>query len=315
MPEKNPEDMTLAELKAAALAEEAKEEAKEAAPAPKAKAAAAPIPEDGPDELDNRDDRREEEVEEEDEPEEFEYRKEIDLGDGSGVQVFKGVGPSKEAALEALADKLADAQRNASKTISDFRKAHPVKEPEKTWDADTEYVYGQRLQKEPLKAFKEIFKEVTGYEPSEQQTRNQQVDELMANYRSQLVQQNFVASHPSYIGDFENGTKMRDWVKSHNYSEFTEDNLAEAFKDLSANGLLNLKSEGENANAATNGKGSQRIAGPKSDGTQTRSSKRGSSIRGSGGTSAVTAGPSEDDLYSMPMEKLKALANKQLAEE
>src|SRR5450631_1656081 len=54
------------------------------------------------------------------EPEQFIYKKEIDLGDGSGVQVFTGKGASALDALEELSEKLADAQRHATKKIHEL---------------------------------------------------------------------------------------------------------------------------------------------------------------------------------------------------
>jgi hypothetical protein len=310
----DPETIPLDELRALALAEAEEQEAAEIKPGVevKAKPVKTLVVED-PDHLEIPKDEQEQ-----DEPEEYVYTREIDLDDGSGKQVFKGKGASKEAALEELTDKLAEAQTNASKTINEFRRKNPIKpEPPKAkeWTTDEEYVIAQRLQKEPLKAFRDIFKEVTGYTPDEAQSRNQQVDELLRNQRGLTVQQNFVTTHPSYIGDAQNGARMRDWVESHNYSEFTEENLEKAYQDLKKSGLLNLKSEEADGSTEVVTKDAERIAQPEVKATQTRSLKKSSTVSTKGRPAPVVkTEPSEDDLYKMPLDKLRDLANKQLGE-
>src|SRR5579862_1314365 len=57
-----------------------------------------------------------------DEPKTFFAERTIDLGDGAGVQVFRGKGASREEALEDMGDKLADAQRHATAKIRDLGK-------------------------------------------------------------------------------------------------------------------------------------------------------------------------------------------------
>src|SRR5690348_12024093 len=51
------------------------------------------------------------------EPDKIIYQREIDLGDGSGVQVFRA------DSLEELVDKLAEAQRNATRKIRELNQA------------------------------------------------------------------------------------------------------------------------------------------------------------------------------------------------
>src|SRR5690348_15820765 len=55
--------------------------------------------------------------EEQNEQEVFVASREIDLGDGAGVEVFEAQGATKEEALEALAVKIAEGKRNASAKI------------------------------------------------------------------------------------------------------------------------------------------------------------------------------------------------------
>src|SRR6266704_5157746 len=69
------------------------------------------------------------------------YRREIDLGDGSGTQVFEG------ETLEELVDKLADAQKHATRKIRDLnRQAKEVAAPPapKPLTPDEEYLVSQQ---------------------------------------------------------------------------------------------------------------------------------------------------------------------------
>lgn len=273
-------------------------------------------------EFDNSDQSSEPEVEAdtapqaEEEPEEYIYRREIDLGDGAGVRVYYGKGASKEEALEQLADKLAEAQKSAAKTIHDFQKKYP-KEPEKPkareFTADEEFIYRKEFENKPTEAFKKLFKEYTGYGIEDFPTKMQAIEAFELQQRSIAVQDSFVATHSDYVGTPSNGEKMKSWVQAHGFSEFTEDNLEKAYQDLKRSGLLQLKSEGADVATDEKSTGAERTVQPKQESTQQRSQKKGSTISTKGRTAtAVTMGPSEDELYSMPMEQLRRLTNEQL---
>jgi hypothetical protein len=282
--ELNLETMPLADLKAAALAEEAKEP--EIVEEPKAEAA----PE------------ADIETPVEAEPEQFFYKKEIDLGDGSGVQVFTGKGTTALEALEELSEKLADAQRHATKKIHELSakvKAEDTRtEQQKT---DDEYVIAQRLQKEPSKAIRDVVREVIA-EREESQRRSLQ------------TQQNFVDSHPDYIADTENGARITHEVQRLGYNEFTEESLEKAYQSLKASGLLKVKAEEAGGTTEAEATPVERLAQPVAEVTQPRSPKRASTVSTrSSAPPVVKTGPTEDELYSMPLAKLRQLSNEQLA--
>jgi len=317
------ETMPLADLRKLALEESDKTESTEAPTT-----TAQPRDEQGrfagkdyQDEFDNSDETQLEtatdEIEEtEPEPEEYVYRREIDLCDGSGVQVFTGKGVSKEEALEALTDKLAEAQKNATKKINELAKQvknTPEKPKAKQFTPDEEYIYSQEFQTKPSEAFKKLFKETTGFAIEDFQTKIAAVEAFEKAQTSLAVQQNFVATHSDYVGTPSNGEKMQAWVQTHGYSEFTEDNLEKAYQDLKKSGLLKLKTEGADVATEGNGADSERIAPPVSGTTQQRSPKKGSTISIKGrSTAPMKSAPSEDELYSMPMDKLRQLSNEQL---
>jgi hypothetical protein len=84
---------------------------------------------------------------------------------------------------------------------------------------------------------------------------------------------------------------MVEFIQGRGYQEFTEANLEEAWQALQ--GKLKLK-------------------GSSTASTSTRRSSSVSTSRSS--APHISTEPSEDEAYRMPLEKLSALANSQLAE-
>jgi hypothetical protein len=278
--ELNPETMPLEELKALAEKE----------PEPEAVTAAAVADVELP----------KEDVEET--TEQFFYKKEIDLGDGSGVQVFSGTGATALEALEELTEKLADAQRHATRKIHELNtrvKAEDTRsEQQKT---DDEYVIAQRLQKEPTKAIRDVVKEVIAEREATQQ-------------QSLAAQQSFVDSHPDYVADADNGQRITAEVQRLGFDEFSETSLEKAFQSLKQAGLVKLKAEEAGGIAEAEPTETERIARPVVEATQSRSPRRASTVSVRGASPAIVkSGPTDDELYSMPLEKLKQLSNEQLA--
>ena len=241
-----------------------------------------------------------------DEPEQYIVKSEIDLGDGSGVQVFKGTGATELEALRDQNAKLVEAQRNATKKIHDLNskvKAEDTRTAQQK--TDDEYVIAQRLQKEPTRMIRDVVTEVI----AEREASTQ---------RNLNAQQAFVDSHPDYIADPASGNGMRMMSEFQRLNpdaqEFTEVGLEKAYQSLKSSGLLKLKVEEAGGTTDEEAKVTERIVQPKVESTQPRSPRKAStvSIRG-GAVPVVKTGPTEDELYSMPLEKLKQLSNEQLA--
>lgn len=254
-----------------------------------------------------------EEEEEEDEPAEDKFTRTIDLGDGSGVQVFKA------PTMEALLDKMAEAQMNATKKIrqqaADLKKFAAQKAKD---DADNEYITSQELMSKPTEAFKKLFKETTGVEIETFKNTWERVEAFEAAHQKQEVEDVkaqaatvFVESHPEFIPNKSNGTKLERAVnllvaeaertgKPINHAAFLE----EAYKDLSESGLLQLKVKEAEPEAEPQ-------APVKTVPVQAhvrRSSGLSSRVRTT--TTPKSTEPTEDELYSMPLDKLKELAIK-----
>lgn len=309
-----PVEKTVEELEAMS-AEEIRALAEKATPSrvgptskPKTQAKVEPVVEDA----------EEKDVEEDDDdeqPEEEEYEYRIDLADGSGVQVFKGSSP------EEVMDKLGEAQKHATKKIRE--QAEQLKrfsaQAEKE-AADNEYVYGQELMTKPTEAFKKLFKETTGvdintfknkWERVEAWEQAQQVNAV--EEKKNFAATNFISSHPEYIPNKQNGTKLEkavnllvaDAERKNEEPDFVAF-LEEAYLDLSESGLLQLKSE-EAAPAAEVEKSE-----PVKEAVKVVAHTRRASglAQRSAAVSRRTTEPTEEELYNMPLERLKELANR-----
>lgn len=229
-------------------------------------------------------------------PEIMIYRKEIANEDGT-VDVYEA------ESLEALVDKIADGKRQAvaqMKKVQAEKRALEAKTAQQIEDEN--YVITERLKKDPKAAVKEIVFEAL----TEQQRKVAEAQE---------AQSRFVTTHPDYIANAKNGARLVAWLQAHGHNEMTYDGLEKAYQDLSSSGLLELKAEGAEVATDTNATVTPRTEEPKAEVTQRPSQRRSSSIRTVSRTAAtvVNTQPSEDEAYLMPLEKLRELANAQLA--
>jgi len=257
----------------------------------------------------------EEEIDEDedDEEEEDKFKREIDLGDGSGVQVFKA------PTLEKLLDKLAEAQKNATKKIREqaaqLKKYSAQAEAEA---ADNEYVVGQELMSKPTAAFKKLFKETTGVDI---ESFKNSWERLQAWEQSQAVQSvenkknaaatQFLANHPEFVTNTQNGARLEKAINLLvSQAEINGDEIdfpkfiEEAYADLSASGLLELKDV-----KASDEKKEKAEEKPVQVAAHTRRAS-GLSSRVRTATQPRNTEPTEEDLYNMPLEELKERARK-----
>jgi hypothetical protein len=264
-------------------------------------------------------------------PDEWIIRREIDLGDGAGVEVFEGRGETELDAIKDLNDRLVVAKQSASRELRNIQRKHP-KEPEPPKEQeiseDLEFVFKEQLGKKPSEAFKAMFKEVTGVDIAEFKTTHAAMkawqESTAATEKSLAIQREFVAAHPEYIISQENGDQMRDWVREHNYNEFTPENLEKAFDDLSVRGLLTLKTDGASVptktEVTTKVKETTRIEPPATEVvkevTPVRSPRKASSVSTTRSAAPVVKTElTEDEMYALPKEELLKRANAQLAEQ
>lgn len=237
--------------------------------------------------LDNADEAEEEETQI--------FRREIVNEDGT-MDVYEA------DSIEELIDKIADAKRAAvtqlKKVIAEKRtvEANTVQTT-----ADEEFMVAEKLKKNPKATVEELVSQV--------------IEKRLANAKAaDDAQTRFLTTHPYFVPCPENASTMSAWGKTHGYPEFTTESLEKAYQDLSKSGLLKLKSEEADVVADADGKDTSRTVEPKSEAVQQRSQRKSSTIKTTSARSApkVGSGPTEDELYAMPMEKLRDLANKQM---
>lgn len=245
------------------------------------------------------------------------YEREIDLGDGSGKQVFKG------ATAEELIDKLVTAQQNATIKIREQQvklRARPdVSAPDvfapadpTALSADELFQLGQELQSDPAKAFDKILQTQVGL--SSAQLRQMAID-YGNNQQIALAakaEQEFLAAHPT---DFQpsqkNAQRIIDFIKSENLP-YTTKNIEYAFQELSEGGLLDAPVQ-----TVVEGDGKSRIAvaahtrKPAVTGLTTRTNTSRAPEPESKDAAGLTEAEVEQ-IYAMPIEKAREVMLKKM---
>jgi len=246
---------------------------------------------------------------------EYEYK--VDLGDGAGVQVFRG------KTQQEVIDKLLEAQKNA--TIKIREQASDLqarKDKEAKEAADQDYVLQKRLQEKPKETIEKIVADRLAAERKAQTDAETAAAEVIRQQSE--AASSFITDHPEYIPNAKNGARLNKALelalresaargeKVSDYRTLIED----TFKDLSESGLLELKAEDatqevDDAKEPTGAEPSRIVKTEEVAPTQ-RIVRRSSGIsqRSRTVTPTKSSGPSEEELERMPREKLRELANK-----
>ncbi len=233
-----------------------------------------------------------------DQPDEIVYRRVIDLEDGSGTQVFEGASP------EELIEKLAEAQKHATRKIRELATAQKVKETVAELSDDERFVLGQEfLSKPDVVLAREVEKRVKAIlderlAPVEKLTKAQQ--EFSAGQEFQQIE-------PNYYPTPKNGQRIEKWIRMEGLSA-TVENIQKAFADLSESGLLETRPDTQDAETRETRTVQPRIAEPATRIVGQRRAASGLSSRGSA-SAPRSQEPTEAELYNMPLEKLRELAN------
>jgi hypothetical protein len=234
------------------------------------------------------------------EPEPEVFRREIDLGDGSGKQVFEG------ASWEELADKLANAQLHATRKIRELSHAPKKEEPAPAPTAsemteDERWLISQEFLTDPDKAFDKL---VERRLLPKLQPQLEKIKAIERQEQAEVASNEFVGSHPDYYATPKNGEKLVRYLNTWKM-DATVENLEKAYQELNESGLLEAKPE---VVANTDAESDTRIAN--SD-TVRPVRKVASGLSGKRSAPAlVPQGPTEEELYEMPLEKLRELAIK-----
>lgn len=222
------------------------------------------------------------------------YSRTIDLGDGSGAQVFTA------ATKDELLDKLADAQKHATIKIRDqnrILKATPKVPVKKELTADEEYLLGQRFVSEPTKALKEALEAEFGMPFEEIKASTAQARQITQE-RVEIANANaWMKKNPDFHNNEANGVKIRQYINRFCDGGMTQENLDVAYSSLKDEGLLAPKPV---------------VAPPAPVVPAVVAAPRARASSLSARISTVAAPPTthtEADLYKMPLHELEALAN------
>jgi hypothetical protein len=243
------------------------------------------------------------------EQEEVVYQRKIDLGDGSGVQVFEG------SSLEELVDKLAKAQEHASRKIRELSVAkkeaiQAVEESDELTD-DEKFILSQQILKDPAKVI-ETFVERTINKRIAPKLK--EVDEIQRVQRETRASEEFVQNTPDYYTSPKNGKRLLKWLETEG-KEATVENLQAAFADLNESGLLETKpAEKQDAESETEKPGA-RIVRQVETSVIKRKVVGGLPAKRQAQVETKSPEPTEEDLRKMPMDQLRQLTYQHLRQQ
>lgn len=167
--------------------------------------------------------------------------REINLGDGSGVQVFRGVGATETEAYTALADELASAQANATKKIRELTQTSvSTNAPDTTTTPENEFLLQQRLLDAPRATIRELFKEEFGMSPTEIKAKLAKADAALEAQTIDRASDAFLAANPDYFVSEQNGRRMVRQLEIEGLPPTTE-NMQKVYDGLKADGLITPK--------------------------------------------------------------------------
>lgn len=240
--------------------------------------------------------------------EEVVYQRTIDLGDGSGVQVFEA------PTMEELIDKLAKAQENATRKIREQAqqlrdKPAPVQQaqPEAELTPEQKWLLQQRLANEPEKVIEQFVDETF------KKKYGKTIEEIEAFQHAQVAEQTaqqWVDATSDYYASPKNGAKMKKYLETYGLDQ-TAENLQKAFEDLSSSGLLEARPQDKESAAATEEQVTEpakRIVTPAAPVNTVRRKVVGEvSTKRQAPVEAPAPGLTEKQLYEMPMADLEQL--------
>lgn len=225
------------------------------------------------------------------------YQRIIDLGDGSGVQVFQA------DSAEELIDKLAEAQTHATRKIRELNKAQketpaPVTEIS-SLSPDEEYVLAQTLMTNPSKVIRAEIERQFGMPVEDVKKTLAEHKQDSLSRKNDATAKAWADANPDYYADDANGRKMVAYINKFYGGQATTENLTAAFQDLNSSGLLRAKPV---------------EAPPVAPAAPAPPARRSSGLSAQSTVVApppVTGELTEAQLRAMPLEELAILANRQ----
>jgi len=191
------------------------------------------------------------------------FRREI-VVEGGGTQVFEA------ESLEALVDKLTEAQTNATKKIREQAqriKLRPERDTEpiglqfkpRDLTLDQKFALSQRLQEDPDGAFEEMLEARFDIKSSDLLEIKEFVQTAKATAVRNEIDSKFLQDHSDdYTPTPENASAIINFLRSENLP-YTNANLDYALQELTESGLLEVRTN-DTQSTTTGDDGSQRIA-------------------------------------------------------
>jgi hypothetical protein len=226
------------------------------------------------------------------------FKRTIDLGDGSGVQVFEA------DSADALLDKLADAQLNATRKIRELTKHVPAqvtKPVEFQFSAEDEALITSEILANPTKAIQAAFEKITGMSVSDFRSTTEAMKEYRAASARGNAVQDFLNATPDFYDSEKNSKKIQRYLDTQGLSYSTE-SLKQAYQDLHESGLLESKPV---TTQQTNQGTSDALS--ISSGSQGRQKARAGSGLSSGNSSVPPVIDVEAELDKLPIEEVMKL--------
>lgn len=233
------------------------------------------------------------------------YRREIDLGDGSGKQVFEA------ASMEELIDKLADAQTHATRKIRELAqstKAAPKEEKVEPLTEEQRWLLSQELISDPLTTFEKLVEKSFGRKPKDIQEKLARVEQIERAQREDEAAKEWMKNHPEYHATPKNGERFARYFQLYNLDTTNVENIQKAFEDLSQSGLLESKPEEKSTTASATKQGQSEERRIDATPSRTVVVQRRAASGLSAKRSAVAAPePTTEDLYNMPYDQFLKL--------
>lgn len=185
------------------------------------------------------------------------FRKVIELKDKDGkveggVQVFTG------STEQELIDKLAEAQVQATRKIRELALARKLevsglKPPEgaelepdippakpRELTADERFTLAEKMKNPEtvVEGYRELHKATTGRTPEEDAAAKAKSEHEATLAATRAAAQAFMEAHPEYFSSVDNGKVMGQYLAAHRMSTTSVSNYEIAFRELSADGLL-----------------------------------------------------------------------------
>ncbi len=176
---------------------------------------------------------------------------------------------------------------------------------------------GEVFEADDLETLADKLADAKGHATKKIREQEAELREWRAKGEKNETVEAFVAAHGDYQNDGAAGDKNGELMRMK-LAELglpvTSENLSKAYSHLKQSGLLTLKGEEAHSDTDDKTKEPERIAQAKVEPTPQRTNKT-SGISTQSRPSAVPQNtePSEDDAYSMPLDKLRQLSNKQMA--